>query len=49
MQLTHKITNIKDFFRDLFKTEDIREKKTKKYTQHMIKKYGKTLRRLSKE
>jgi hypothetical protein len=29
--------------------EDRREQKTRKYTRHMIKKYGKTLRRLSYE
>jgi len=49
MQLTHKITTVRNFLLRLIDQETTREKKTKKYTQQMIKKYGKTLRRLSKE
>lgn|GEM_PF-6158905 len=49
MYLTHTIHSIKDFFSQLFQDENPREKKTKKFTRQMIKKYGKTLRRLSRE
>jgi len=49
MQLTNKIHSIKDFFLHVFEPENMREKKTKNYTRRMIKKYGKTLRKLSRE
>lgn len=49
MQLASRIHTIKGFFSQIFEQENTREKKTKKYTREMIKKYGKTLRKLSKE
>lgn len=38
-----------DTIKKLFNKEKKREEKTRKYTRDVIKKYGKTLRRLSYE
>lgn len=41
--------NFNEIIDKLFNNNKKREDKTRKYTRHMIKKYGKTLKRLSYE
>lgn len=43
------IVKFSDTIKKLFQPDAKREKKTRKYTRRMIKKYSKTLRKLSYE